>query len=162
MDLDIRVLNAYESVQIEGVTVIPIPVYHMRSRDEEKSTNDLDTLGFIIDDKQTKIAYLADYYRLPEKTQELVSQCDLVVADGTYLLEDQYPNEALRNAFKEYSDPDHMHGNDILAFTKSLEMPIVFHSITHLPEMSHDSMQQMMPNNHVIGYDGMDITSLLK
>lgn len=162
MNLDVRVLNAYESVKIDEVTITPIPVHHMHRVDEDKGTNELDTLGFIVDDQNTKIAYVADYYRLPEKTYELVSKCDAVVADGTYLLEDQYPNEILRNAFKQYNDPDHMHGNDILTFTKSLGVPVAFHSITHLPEMGHVNMQQMMPDNHFIGFDGMDITSLLK
>lgn len=162
MDLEIRVLNAYEPIDIYGVTVTPLPTHHMRSIDEEKSIDELDTLGFMVDDGHTKIAYLADYYKLPEKTQDIARQCNLVVADGTYLLEDQYPNETLRNAFREFNDPDHMHGNNILTFTKSLKVPIVFHSNTHLPEMSHENMQKMMPDNHTIGFDGMDITHLLE
>lgn len=162
MDLDVRVLSCYEPIKIDGLSVTPVPMYHMRSRDEDKNINELDTFGFIVSDAQTSVAYLADYYRLPEKTQELAGKCDVVIADGTYLLEDHYPDETLRNAFKEYNDPDHLHGKDIVDFTRALgHMPVVFHSITHLPEMSHQDMQKAMPENHYIGYDGMVVTDIL-
>ncbi len=163
MDLDVRVLSAYESREVNGIIVTPVPMYHMRSKDINKDHEELDTLGFIVSDGKSKVAYLADYYQLPQKTQELVSKCDAVIADGTYIFEDKYPNEVLRNAFKKYNDPDHMHGKDIFGFTESLgSMPVIFHSITHLPEMTHEDLQKAMPANHYIGYDGMDITSLLK
>jgi len=159
MDLDVRILKSYEPVDVEGVSVTPVPMQHMSSVDNDKELVSLDTFGFVIDDGNRSIAYLADYYGIPSRTLEAVKQCDAVVADGTYLFEDKYPDEELRTAFKNYNDPDHLHGSSILDFTKSLDVKkTVFHSITHLPEMDHDKMQSNMPADHFIGYDGMLIT----
>lgn len=150
-------LEPYKSFALHGVTVTPIPVYHMKVRDADIEETELsNTFGYILEKEGEKVVYLADYYKLPERAIELVKGADVLIADGTYLFEDSFPNKATQNGLK--SDPDHMHGDSIFTFINSLEpKQVIFHSITHLTEKTHEELQELLPANFRISYDGMEL-----
>lgn len=150
-------LEPYKSFTLHGVTVTPIPLYHMQIRDIDVSEDNLEnTFGFILQKNDKKIVYLADYYKIPQKGIDLIKGADIIIADGTYIFEDLFPDKPTQNGLK--SDPDHMHGKDIFAFMESLEpKEVVFHSITHLAEKTHDELQALLPLNYRISYDGMKL-----
>lgn len=150
-------LEAYQSFVLHGVNVTPIPVYHMRVRDEDVSEYELsNTFGYVLESDGKKVVYLADYYKIPEKAIELIKGADVLIADGTYLLEDTFPNKSTQNGLK--SDPDHVHGQDIFKLVNSLETKeVIFHSITHLTEKTHDELQDLLPSNFRISFDGLKV-----
>jgi len=54
--------------------------------------------------------------------------------------------------------PDHLHGKQILDFTGGLNAKkVIFHSISHLTEKSHDELQKLLPKNMFLSYDGMEL-----
>lgn len=150
-------LEAYKSFVLHGVKVTPVPVYHMQIRDKDIEETELDnTFGYVLENNGKKVVYLADYYKLPQRTIELARGADVLIADGTYLFEDSFPDKATQNGLK--SDPDHIHGNDIFTLIAFLDpKETVFHSITHLTEKVHDQLQELLPPNFRISYDGMQI-----
>lgn len=156
---NVHIVKAFESFTIGDVTVTPLPVYHMFSKDEGNLPTELNnTFGYMVEGAGRKVAYLADYYRLPPETVELVNTCDTVIADGTYLFEDKYPDKHYQRATLNEKDPDHLHGDDILALTSQFDVArIYYHSITHLPEAKHNTLQSWLPEKHYVGYDGAEI-----
>ena len=150
-------LEPYKSFVLHGVSVTPIPLYHMQMRDADVEEDSLEnTFGYILEKDDKKIAYLADYYKIPPKAVGLIKGADVVIADGTYIYEDLFPDKPTQNGLK--ADPDHMHGKDIFAFVETLEpKEVVFHSITHLTEKSHDELQEILPAGFKISYDGMKL-----
>lgn len=152
----VTIIKAYEEFKIGSVSITPLPVYHMRSADEGKEPDELDnTFGFLVESDGRKVSYLADYYKIPEKTIELASGSEVVIADGTYLFESKYPDKPYQNETLKENDPDHLHGNDILDIASSMDSKAVYyHSITHLPETYHKDMQEWLPKGHYIGSDG--------
>lgn len=159
----VTVLQPYVPIEMRGITVTPLPVLHMRraeSNDAEFGMNN--TFGYLLESKGQKVAYLADYYALPQRTIDLIKGADVIIADGTYLFEDRYPQKPYQIATQEEKDPDHLHGNDILTFMNTLQAKaVVYHSITHLPELQHHELQALLPKGQYIGYDGFDIDTLL-
>lgn len=154
---NIVTVEPYKSFVLYGINVTPIPVYHMQMRDEGVSENDLsNTFGYVLESEGKKIAYLADYYKIPERAIELIKGADVLIADGTYLLEDSFPDKPTQNGLK--SDPDHIHGEHIFTFINSLEpKETIFHSITHLTDKTHVELQELLPPNFRISYDGMEV-----
>ncbi len=149
LPLQVNVLRPLEPFTLFGVVITPLPVYHMFDRDDRLSGESLEnTFGYLFEGDHTRVVYLADYYRIPQTTLQKIQGADAVIADGTYLLTDQY---------KEFK-PNHLHGGDILRFTTSLGAKIVYyHSISHLTQKTHEELQQSLPTSHLITYDGMKL-----
>ena len=139
--------------------ITPFPVYHMHSQDDGKDSSMLQNVfGFLLEHNNTKVAYLADYYKIPEESLDLIKDVNAVIADGTYLFEEKWPKKDLQNMTREEKDPDHLHGDAITTFAKSLRVnKVVYHSISHLPGLTHDKLQSLLPDNQFIGFDGMEI-----
>ncbi len=149
LPLKVNVFRLLEPTTLFGVMITPLPAYHMFGRDNEVPLELLqNTYGYLLESDGVKVAYLADYYRIPQATLQKIQNADAIIADGTYLLTDEYKN------FK----PNHMHGEDILRFTSGLGAKIVYyHSISHLTRKTHEEFKKAMPASHVIPYDGMEI-----
>jgi len=102
------------------------------------------------------MVYLGDYYKLPQKTIKLIKGSDVIIADGTRLFENIYPNSPVHNEIKK--DPDHVPGDEIFPLVKSLDSRrLIFHSITHLPNKLHEELENMMPQRMEVSYDGMTV-----
>ncbi len=149
LPLNLNILKPFEQVTLFGVTITPLPMYHMFGRDNNASEETLEnTYGYLLEHNNKRIAYLGDYYRIPEATLRKIQGVDALIADGTYLL---------TNAYKSLK-PNHMHGDDILHFTKSTRAKAVYyHSISHLTHKTHKQLQEVLPITHFISYDGMEI-----
>lgn len=159
MPINVSVVNPFEPLRLGDVRITPFPVCHMYSQDETKNPDELNNvLGFLLEHNDKKIAYLADYYKIPEKSLELINGVDTVIADGTYLFEEIWPSKDLQNMTREEKDPDHLHGASITDFTSGLHAKkTVYHSISHLPGLTHDKLQDQLPDGQFIGFDGMEI-----
>jgi phosphoribosyl 1,2-cyclic phosphate phosphodiesterase len=154
---EIIVVRPFMPFDLFGVKITPIPVYHMLARDTNISADKLsNTFGYVLELGGKRIVYLPDYYKIPKESLELVKGSDAVILDGTYLFEELFPDKPEQNG--EKSDPDHLHGKQVLNFAKSLKAKnTVFHSITHLSEKRHDELQKLLPNGMLISYDGMEL-----
>lgn len=154
----ISTLLPYKTFELAGVEITPLPVYHMRSEDDKLDEENLaNTYGYLLECEWKKIAYLADYYKLPDKVVDLIEGADWVIADGTYLFEEDFIDHPVANLVKK--DMDHIHGNAILDLMKDINAKqIVFHSITPYTNKSHDDLQAMLPKNYYIAYDGMKLS----
>ena len=159
MPINIVTIRPFEPFYLGDVKITPFPVYHMYSQDDAKKVNELQNVfGFVLERNNQQIAYLADYYKLSEKSHELIRNVDTVIADGTYLFEEKWPNKDLQNMTRDEKDPDHLHGNEIIKFTQNLHsQKIVYHSISHLPGLTHYELQELLPEGQQIGHDGMGI-----
>lgn len=159
MPINVVVVNPFEPFYIGDIKITPFPVYHMHSQDDAKKADELkNVFGFLLEHNEKQVTYLADYYKIPEKSLELVRNVDAVIADGTYLFEEAWPNKDLQNMTREEKDPDHLHGDAITAFTSGLHAKkIVYHSISHLPGLTHDKLQAQLSDSQFIGFDGMEI-----
>jgi phosphoribosyl 1,2-cyclic phosphodiesterase len=148
-------IQPYKRFDLYGITVTPIPVYHMRGVDDVIKEDKLDNVfGYVIEKEGKRVVYLADYYKIPQRTFELIKGADIIIADGTYLFEDLFPNKVTQNELK--NDSDHLHGKDILTLMSTLNAKeIIFHSITHLSEKDHSNLQTLLPQGFKISYDGM-------
>lgn len=157
--VNINIIKAFEPFCIGNVAITPLPVYHMKRSDDDKTPENLDnTFGYLIESFGKKITYLSDYYRVPQKTIEYINNSDTIVLDGTYLLEEEYPNKSYQNAIRDEKDPDHLHGKDIINFASSLVAgKIVYHSIAHISELTNDEMQKKLPVGQYIGCDGYEL-----
>lgn len=151
------VRKPFETFSLFGTDITPLPVYHMQHQDAKLTENELkNTFGYLLKNNGKKFAYLADYYQLPKRTINMVKNADVAVLDGTYLFEELFPNKPEQNG--EKSDPDHLHGKQIIALAKSLKAKLtIFHSIAHLSEKKHDELQKYLPKNMLLSYDGMKI-----
>lgn len=154
---EVVVLTPFKQIDLFGIKTTPIPLYHMNWQDKNTKEDELNNaFGYVLDEDGEKIVYLADYYKLPNKSLELIKNSDVVIADGTFLFEEEFPNKPEQNKLK--SDPDHLHGKQIFDFVSSLKAKkVFFHSIAHLTEKSHEELQKMLPKNMFISYDGMEI-----
>ena len=148
-------LIPFKTFSLNGVKITPLPVYHM-GRDKEINENDLENVfAYLLEENGKKVAYLSDYYKIPKKSLDLIKGVDLAIVEGTYLFENIFPNKPEQNGLK--SDSDHLHGDKILEFAKSLNAKkIVFHSITHLSEKTHEELQKLLPKNMILPYDGIE------
>jgi phosphoribosyl 1,2-cyclic phosphate phosphodiesterase len=149
------VLKPFKQFELSGVKITPIPIYHITWQDKGIKENELqNSFAFILESNSQKIVYLADYNKLPKRSLKLVKNADIVIADGTYLFEENFPKKF--SGLK--SDPDHLHGKKILDFVNSLKAKkVIFHSIAHLTEKKHYELQKMLPKKMFISYDGMEI-----
>lgn len=154
---EIVVLKPYREFKLCGIKITPLPVYHMFSLDKDLEESKLEnTFGFLLKEKNKRIVYLADYFKVPEKTIDLIKNSDIIIADGTFLFEERFPNKPEQNRLK--TDPEHLHGKQIFNFVNSLNAKkIVFHSITHLTEKTHEELQSLLLKNMEISFDGMEI-----
>ncbi|MDI6806653.1 MAG: MBL fold metallo-hydrolase [Candidatus Aenigmarchaeota archaeon] len=154
---EIVILKQFQNFELYDIKITTLPVYHMFSQDRDLEESKLEnTFGFLLEKENKKIAYLPDYFEIPQKTMSLIKNSDIVIMDGTYLLEEQFPNKPEQNGLK--SDPDHLHGKKILELANSLNAKkIVFHSITHLTEKTHEELQELLPKNMKLSFDGMEI-----
>ncbi len=156
-DVEVIKVDAFAPFDLYGVKVTPFSVYHMKSQDENTDESNLDnTVGYLLEKNDRKIAYLTDCYKLPKKSLQLLQNVDIAIIDGTFLFEDEFPDKIEQNEIK--SEPDHLHGQEIIDFANTLHAKkIIFHSISHLTEKTHDGLQQKLPENMFISYDGMKI-----
>lgn len=160
MPINVVAIKPFDSFYLGDVKVTPFPVCHMYSHDKMKDADDFNNnvFGFLLEHRQTRIAYLADYYAVPEKSLKLVEGVDAAIADGTYLFEEIWPDKDLQNLTREEKDPDHLHGEEIMRFVSDLHAKkVVYHSISHLPGLTHNKLQEQLPKGQFIGFDGMDI-----
>ena len=149
LPLRMNIVRPFQQFVLAGITITPLPVYHMFTRDNDVPDSALEnTYGYLFETGRARVAYLGDYYRVPESTLGKIRGVDAVIADGTYLLTDKY--KALK--------PNHLHGEDILSFTDSLGARIIYyHSVSHLTGKTHEEMQNALPPSHILTYDGMEI-----
>ena len=149
LPLTVNVLRPLESFILFGITSTPLPVYHIFARDNDVPEGSLqNTYAYLFESDGKQVAYLADYYQIPDVALEKLRGIDAVIADGTYLLTDQY-KEAKGN---------HMHGEDIFRFINSLGAKAVYyHSISHLTDRTHEELQKAMPARHIVSYDGTEV-----
>lgn len=154
---DVIVVKPFEKFDLFGIKITPIPLYHMSGQDNDTEENELEnTYGFLLEKNGKKAVYLADYYKLPNKSLEIIKDSDIIVADGTYLFEESFPDKSGQNNLK--SDPDHLHGKQILDFVNRLNAKkVIFHSISHFPEKSHEELQKLLSKNMFVSYDGMEL-----
>ncbi len=152
LPLKVNVLEPLKPFTIFGVVITPLPMYHMFNRDNEVPEELLrNSYAYLLESAGVKVAYLGDYYRVPQATLQKIQNADAIIADGTYLLTEKYKD----------SKPNHMHGEDILRFTSGLGAKTVYyHSISHLTCKTHEEFQKAMPTSHVIPYDGMEVSFL--
>lgn len=149
LPLEINLLPPLKPFTLCGVTITPLPVYHMFLRDNNTPQEELaNTYGYLLEHGGKRVAYLSDYYRIPEITLEKIQGVDALIADGTYLSTNEYEN----------LKPNHVHGDAILRLTKSISTKTVYyHSISHLTRRTHEQLQLTLPPSHFISYDGMEI-----
>jgi len=145
--LSVKILRPFDQFALFGIMITPLPVYHMFGQDDAVSEKKLEnTFAYLCENNNTRIAYLADYYRVPQNTLDRIQDVDVLIADGTYLSTHEYKK----------IKPNHMHGDDILRFTKGIGAKAVFyHSISHLTRKTHEELQKTLPAAHVLTYDGM-------
>lgn len=142
----IHIVSPLESFELAGVTITPLPVYHMRSEDDLISDSELaNTFGFLFEHNGKKVAYLADYYRVPQSVQDKIHGIDAVICEGTYLM---------TNDYKDHK-PNHMHGQDMIDFANSIDAKkTYYHSVSHLTHKKHDELQAMLPEGQTLTFDG--------
>jgi phosphoribosyl 1,2-cyclic phosphodiesterase len=153
-----RELAPFETFTLAGVQVTPIPVQHMRAQDSRDPQSTLhNVFGYVLEADGFRVAYLADYYSLPEETVEVVRGADVVIADGTYLCEEHFPKDPYHEALT--NDPDHLHGDEIFReLLKLRAQKYLFFSITHLSELRHAEIQKLLPQDMHLSFDGMVIS----
>jgi len=154
---EVVVLTPFQSFELAGVRITPIPLYHMRRRDETIPPEELrNTFGYVLEHGGKKVAYLADYYAVPERSLDMLKGSDVVIADGTYLFEEDFPNGPEQDALK--TDPDHMHDSAIIDLVSQFGADhIIFHSISHLSGKKHDELFRLLPEGMSVGFDGMQV-----
>lgn len=159
MPINVIEVKPFNSFYVGDIKITPFPVYHMHNQDDAKKDSEIENVfGFLLEHNKKQVAYLADYYKIPDKSLELIRGIDVVIADGTYLFEEKWPNKSLQNMTITENDPDHLHGSAITKLTESLHAKkVVYHSISHLPGLSHDKLQNLLPDGQLIGFDGIEV-----
>jgi len=66
--LHFKIINEYKPLEIEGITIIPLPVHH----------GDVICLGFRFED----FVYISDVKVIPDKTRELIQKSQILVIDA--------------------------------------------------------------------------------
>lgn len=149
VDLRPVVLEPFKSFDLNGIEVTPFPVQHMFDGGEE-----VDTYGFLLEEEGSSIAYMADYYEVPENSKSLIEGVDILIPDGTYLYTDEAKTK--RTQQKIEGSSNHMIGESILRFVKEIEPKrAVFHSISHIHGMRHKELRDRLPGRMEPSYDGM-------
>lgn len=146
LPLDINILKPFKSYTLHGIVLTPLPVRHMFLEDEKIPDEALEnTFAFIFEQGGKRVAYLADYYHIPRPSLEKLTNLDIAIADGTYILMNDLKNIKL----------NHLHGEDVLRLTESIgSKKTYFHSISHLTQKTHDEVQRALPPDHFATYDG--------
>lgn len=146
----VRRLESLQSFELAGIAVTPLPVYHMRAQDDAVPEDQLaNTFGYLFEHEGRKVAYLADYYRVPDFVLAKIQGIDVVICEGTYVLTD---------AYKDHK-PNHLHGQEVIDFAQSIgAKQVYYHSISHLTRKTHEEIQAMLPPHHLLAYDGLIIT----
>lgn len=153
-----RELAPFETFSLAGVRVTPVPVHHMHAQDtRDPGSMAQNVFGYVLEADGFRVVYLADYYSLPEETVDFVQGAHVVIADGTYLDEDHFPKDPYHAALT--SDLDHLHGEAIFRELSRLRAKkYVFFSLTHLGALRHSEMQQLLPPDMHLSFDGMVIS----
>ena len=157
---EIIVVKPFKQFELYGIKITPLPLYHMFFQDKDLKEDQLEnTFGFLLEKENKKVVYLPDYFKVPPKSFKLIKNSDVVIMDGTYLFPELFPDKPEQNGLRsEESDPDHIHGDKILELARSFNSKkIIFHSITHLTEKTHEELQELLPENMFISFDGMEI-----
>lgn len=147
LPLSAHVVHPFESFILYNFTITPLPVYHEYAVDDALSAEALEnTFGYLIECEGQRVAYLADYYRVPERVVELIYGIPILIADGTYLGTDEF----------KATKRNHMHGNDIFSFLQRCGAQTnYYHSISHLTQKKHSELMALLPPSHVATHDGM-------
>ena len=147
LPLEINTVRPFEPFRIFDFTITPLPVYHEYAQDDALPVESLEnTFGYLVECNGKRAAYLADYYRIPERVVEMVRGIPIIIADGTYLLTDGF-RDMKRN---------HVHGGDITSLMQEFGAATTYyHSISHLTHKTHDEIQSLLPPTHIATYDGM-------
>lgn len=154
---DVVIVNPFRKFDLLGIKITPFPLYHMKWDKNVPLDKLKNVFGFVFEKGKKKVVYLPDYYRIPDKSINLVKNPDVVIMDGTFLFEEIFPDKPEQRGAK--NDPDHLHGKQILDLAASLNAKkTVFHSITHLTEKTHSELQKMLPKGMFLSYDGMKIS----
>jgi phosphoribosyl 1,2-cyclic phosphate phosphodiesterase len=160
MPLERTVLKPFETVRLCGTEVTPFPVYHMRNWDNNlvsKFFKNKNCFGYQIKHNGKKLSYLSDYYEIPEESKQLIRGSNIVIADGTYLFNES--KDLIENGFFKTmnDDLDHLHGDDIINYVSRFDAEkVIYFSIQH-PYLTHNELNDRLPNGHEISYDGMKI-----
>ena len=150
---EVHVLTSYQSFEIFGVKITCLPLFHMKNRDEGLSLTE-NTFGYLLESNGKKVAYMADFYEVPEKVFQLIENSDVLITDGTYLFENLIPAKSGYSYLKK--DPDHLHNEEILKFISKVNPRLaIIHSISHLTEKKHSELQKLLPKNTNLAFDGM-------
>lgn len=150
----VHLLEPFQSFDLFGVKITPFPVNHMHGKDSRDAlVAQNNTFGYLLESAGKRIAYLADYYSMPAQSMRLIAGADVLIADGTYLLEEHFPNKLEQAG--EKNDSDHLHGQKIINFLQPLNAKrVIFHSITHLSEKTHEEIVKLLPKGMEPGFDG--------
>lgn len=140
-------LTPLESFELAGITITPLPVYHMNKQDDIIPEDQLaNTFGYLLEHEGGRVAYMADYYRVPQTVLDKIQNVDAIICDGTYLLTDEFKERKI----------NYLHSQDIIDFAKSTNAKhVYYHSVSHLMRKTHDEMQAMLPRHHSVTYDGL-------
>lgn len=142
-------IKPLETFKIAGVAITPLPVYHMNAQDDTIPENQLtNTFGYLLEHGGRRVAYMADYYRVPQAVLNKIQDVDAIICDGTYLLTDDFKDRKI----------NHLHGQDIIDFAQSTNAKqVYYHSVSHLNHKTHDEMQALLPRGHRLAYDGLEL-----
>lgn len=143
----ITALTPFEPFGLAGITITPLPVYHMNAQDDHVPESQLaNTFGYLLEHDGKRVAYMADYYKVPQVVLDKIQYVDVVICDGTYLLTDDFKDRKI----------NHLHGQNIIDFANSTQAKqVYYHSVSHLTGKTHDEMQTMLPQDHLLAYDGL-------
>lgn len=122
------------SHQFDDLEVIPIEINH---------SSYLEMTGYIIKTKSIKIGYVPDIKKIPEKSLKLLQNCDILVADGQYILG------------KYIEDHDHAGGEELLQILNSCNAKkyyLIAYS-EYWYKTSADEAEKKLPNNFDIPDD---------
>ena len=152
----VNVVKAYQPFSIGDLKITPLPVKHMFSQDKDNFVGN-NVFGYLFEHDGKRVAYLADYFEIPEKTMEIACGCDWVIADGTFLFQEDWPQNPETNLLR--NDPDHVHGAKIIETVKKMDAKnTLFFSIAPLSELTHEQLQRKLPRGMKISYDGMTLS----
>ncbi|MDD5749391.1 MAG: MBL fold metallo-hydrolase [Patescibacteria group bacterium] len=149
LPFDFNLLEPYKKINLCGVDITPLPLYHAFGIDEELSEEEINnTFAYLLEYEGKRVVYLSDYYKIQPKILDKIKGVDVLIADGTYLFTDKFKGIKL----------NHMHNEGILQLASSIgAKQVYFHSISHLTGLNHQEMQAKLPENYFISYDGLEI-----
>jgi len=123
-----RVIDA--PVTLGDLRVTPLPVVHAS----------IETIGFLFEDGNSRLAYLPDVKRVPEATLDLVRGVDVLVVD----------------ALRENDHPTHFTTAEALEFALACGAEQTW--LTHLGhENDHATLAAGLPDGVGVAYDGLTL-----